>query len=211
MITIEDGRKRFYQWDLNQRLLIEGYPVGTQVHFASRWADDTAALVVEAYADGDAVYADIPNILLQTAGELCAYIYTEADDRFHTDLRTLLTVSARERPSDYVYTETEVMRWEDLEARVIATAEATTAAITTANSAASNANSAADAANAARAIADAAISDANEAAEAALAAATAVGDEIDGIVVKDEEAGIAYLAKFRLVGGKPALVYNQIT
>lgn len=211
MITIEDGRKRFYQWDLNQRLLIEGYPVGTQVHFASRWAEAESALVVEAYAENGRIYANIPNSLLQSAGELCVYIYAEAGDQFHTDLRTLLTVSARERPADYVYTETEVMRWQDLEARVTAAAEATTGAISTALTAAESADSAAEAASAAKAIADEAVASANEAAEAALAAATAVGDEIDGIVIRDEDADIAYLAKFRLVGGKPALVYNQIT
>lgn len=45
---------------------------------------------------------------------------------------------------------------------------------------------------------------------AANAAASAVGEKIDGILFKDTTNNVDYLAKFRLVGGKPAIEYAQI-
>ena len=45
---------------------------------------------------------------------------------------------------------------------------------------------------------------------AANAAASAVGEEIDGILFKDTTNNVDYLAKFRLVGGKPAIEYTEI-
>lgn len=109
MIITEDGRKKLYQWDLNQRLPIESYPAGTQVHFAR--ANAEKALVVTAIAAGDEVYAPIPNILLQTAGELYVYIYPISGDEAHTDYRETLIVIPRAKPEDYVYTEIQAMNW----------------------------------------------------------------------------------------------------
>lgn len=115
-------KKTLYQWDLNQRLVIDDYPAGTEAHFINRKngtlsapeSTDVSALVVEAYAEGGKVYADIPNSLLQTAGELLVYIYTENGKEAHTARRTVLPIIARPKPADYVYTETEVKRWETL-------------------------------------------------------------------------------------------------
>lgn len=42
------------------------------------------------------------------------------------------------------------------------------------------------------------------------AAATASGDEIDGIVVKDTTNSVDYIAKLRLVDGKPVIEYVKI-
>lgn len=120
MITIENRRKVLFQWDQGQRLVIEGYPVGTAVHFATRRKSDTPALVVTAYEEEGKIYADIPNVLLQTAGDLHIYIYTENGNEAHTEARFILAVVPREKPDDYVYTETEVKRWEDFEERITA-------------------------------------------------------------------------------------------
>lgn len=72
------------------------------------------------------------------------------------------------------------------------------------------ANLAADSANDAAAAANKAKEDADTAAERAEAAAKAVGDEIDGIVFKDTDNDLSYLAKFRLIGGKPAIEYTEL-
>lgn len=58
--------------------------------------------------------------------------------------------------------------------------------------------------------ADTATESANAAAEAARAAATAIGDEIDGVVIKDTTNNIDYIAKLRLVNGMPVIEYVQI-
>lgn len=79
-----------------------------------------------------------------------------------------------------------------------------------ANTATTNANAAASAATTAKENADTATEEANTAAEAARAAAAAVGEEIDGIVIKDTTNSVDYLAKFRLVNGKPAIEYTQL-
>lgn len=51
--------------------------------------------------------------------------------------------------------------------------------------------------------------DAIAAAERAEAAAQVVENGIDGIVFKDTDNGLSYLAKFRLIGGKPAIEYTE--
>ena len=93
------------------------------------------------------------------------------------------------------------------------TIDATTAAVQAtqnANTATENANAATDAANVATQNADTATESATAAAEAARAAATAVGDEIDGIVIKDTTNSVDYIAKLRLIDGKPAIEYVEI-
>lgn len=149
MITIHNQKKRLYQWDLGQRLIIEGYPAGTEVHcalmetgglFTPPHGELRRALVVVSYDEDGIVYANIPNILLQQAGELNVYIYPENGEEAYTAERRSFTVIARERPSDYVYSEIEIKRWEELAGRA-------DEAIRTAYDAADAANAAADAAN----------------------------------------------------------------
>ena len=120
MITIE--REMLWQWDYGQRVQLRDVPVGTKVHFSNAVTKQTA-LVTEAYEDGEGVYADIPNVLLQTAGTLTAYIYIEDGDEGHTEYRKLFIVRDREKPDDYVYTEDEVKTWEVLEERIKALEE----------------------------------------------------------------------------------------
>lgn len=79
-----------------------------------------------------------------------------------------------------------------------------------ANAAAEAANNAATAANTAKNNANTATQNAITAAERAEAAAQAVGDEIDGIIFKDTDNDLSYLAKFRLIGGKPAIEYTEL-
>lgn len=118
MITLENNREKFYQWDMGQRLVVSGYPVGIQVHFASRWDDTPYALSVETYEEKGHIYANVPNILLQKAGDLYVYIYSADGDKGQTDCRKVLKVHPRERPSDYVYTETEIRSWETVSEKV---------------------------------------------------------------------------------------------
>ena len=120
MISID--REMLWQWDRGQRVQLHDVPVGTAVHFSNA-AIKPNALVKEAYEDGEGVYANIPNILLQTAGTLTAYIYLEDGDEGHTEYRKMFIVRDREKPDDYVYTEDEVKTWEVLEERIKALEE----------------------------------------------------------------------------------------
>lgn len=106
----------FYQWDLNQRLLLDGCPDDVEVQFSSMTDGTESTLIVEPYEDEGVMYADVPNILLQYAGNLNVYIYDAAAER--TLCRKIIKVLLKERPADYIYTETEVKSYEALEKRI---------------------------------------------------------------------------------------------
>lgn len=116
MFKIETGRKSFHQWDVNQRLIIDD-PLITEVHFANTPAGE--ALVVEVYEEGGKRYANVPNILLQNAWTMRVYGCCEDCVR----RRAVFQVVGREKPADYVYTETEVRSYEALADRIKALEE----------------------------------------------------------------------------------------
>ena len=103
--------KALYQWDLDRQIEVTDDSV-SEVHFAH--PGDEKALVVEVdEADGVRV-ASIPNILLQ--GYAPIKVWLVVGDV--TVYGNKLTVTGRAKPDDYVYTETEVKRYETLEKRI---------------------------------------------------------------------------------------------
>lgn len=116
---IPDKEGRLTQWDLNRKVIITGYDGVAEVHFASP-GDDHGAYVVE-LIDGQ---AEIPNILLTMAGTINVYVYPA--DR--TVFATALWVMAREKPDDYIYTETEVLSYKTLDEKIGDLAKLTTTA-----------------------------------------------------------------------------------
>ena len=116
---VPDKEGRLTQWDLNRKVIVTGYEGVAEVHFASP-GDDHGAYVVK-LVDGQ---AEIPNILLTMAGTINVYVYPA--DR--TVFATALWVMAREKPDDYVYTETEVLDWRTLDEKIGDLAELTTTA-----------------------------------------------------------------------------------
>ena len=98
MFRILDGRETFYQWDINQKLIVDDASI-EEVHFCTRACSE--ALVVKVI-DG---LAAVPNILLQKAFDLKAYAYTGED---YTKVCETFKVIERNKPADYIYTETEV-------------------------------------------------------------------------------------------------------
>lgn len=101
-MKLESGRKYLWQWELNQQLIV---PEGcTQVHFANGTSEQ--ALVVNV-VNG---MANIPNILLKVAATVRCYAWD--GDEVITQIS--LDVLPREKPSDYIYTETEVRRYDIL-------------------------------------------------------------------------------------------------
>lgn len=114
MLTIYNGRDALWQWDSGQRLIVP-HGSGCEVHYKNPGED--MALVVNTYElDGQTV-ADIPNILLQRAGELTAYVYVCMGDACTID-KTVHHILPRPKPADYVYTETEIKTYTALEARL---------------------------------------------------------------------------------------------
>ena len=116
IFRIADGRSAFFQWDTDQRLIINNYiPVCSQVHFCN--GSSSQALVVEVKEEKGIRYCDVPNILLQEASPIKCYTY-RVDDGNKTTHESIFDVIQRSKPYDYVYTETEVLRYETLEKKV---------------------------------------------------------------------------------------------
>lgn len=111
-----DGRSEFYQYDLNQKLICDECAVGEEIHFSNHFFAK-AAVCVTYDLDGQVV-VDVPNAYLLSHGELTAYrVCCDGNQTSTADCCTF-NVVARKKPSDYVYTETEVKSYEALEARI---------------------------------------------------------------------------------------------
>ena len=111
MFKIENGRLSFYQWDINQRLIIEDASIN-EVHFSNRTSD--YALVCEVYEENGLRLVDVPNILLQDDWTIRVYAYCAN----YTKIEENFIVFTRSKPADYVYTETEIKTFSLLEKRM---------------------------------------------------------------------------------------------
>ena len=118
MILIEGNREALYQWDKNQRVVLRNINAGTEVHFSDVNDTEECCPVLEAYEENGQIYANIPNIFLQKNGIIYVYIYVQEEDKSYTSHHTELIVLPRKKPSDYIYTETEVLHYKTLEQRL---------------------------------------------------------------------------------------------
>ena len=111
MFKLYDGREEFFQWDLDEKLIVEDKTV-TQVHFSNKTED--CSLVCEVYELDGLKVVNVPNILLQDSWDMKVYAYRDN----HTVAKQRFKIVARTKPADYVYTETEIKNYEDLEKRI---------------------------------------------------------------------------------------------
>jgi hypothetical protein len=111
MFKIYDGRENFYQWDLNRKLIVEDSSI-KEVHFCNRTGD--CSLVCEVYTDNGLNIADVPNIILQQSYTVNVYAYDGESTRHSASFE----VKPRTKPADYIYTETEIKRYDDLEEKI---------------------------------------------------------------------------------------------
>ena len=111
MFSIEDGRKQFYQWDSNRRLIVADSAIN-EVHFSNR--TDDSSLVCETFVENGITLVNVPNILLQNSWRIHVYAF----DKEYTKHEDCYEVVAREKPADYAYTETEVLNWNTISEKV---------------------------------------------------------------------------------------------
>ena len=109
MLEIYNGREKFYQWDIGQKLIVNDDIVAVQ--YDNGTGD---ALVCPVYEYEGQKVADVPNIMLQTSWAIHAYAYCGECVRGDK----VIEVEKRSRPDDYVYTETETLRYTTLYERV---------------------------------------------------------------------------------------------
>lgn len=111
MFQIENGREHFWQWDLNQRLIVDDASIN-EVHFSNR--TDDGSLICEVFEEDGKRLVNVPNILLQDIWDIRVYAYCVD----YTKIEEKFKVYKRGKPADYVYTETEIKDYDDLKARV---------------------------------------------------------------------------------------------
>lgn len=114
--------KGLTQWDYGQTLEIrlDNMPETFEAHFSAQNMDE--ALVVEAISvDGSAIIP-IPNIITTQSKEATCYLYYEDETSGETHKTIILLIKPRKKPTDYVYTETEVFNYrifkKELEAKI---------------------------------------------------------------------------------------------
>ena len=120
MFRIADGRECFYQWDLDRQIIVDDETI-TEVHFCNRTGDCSLVVEVESleiFADFKPISvlrtANVPNVLLQSSFDIRVFGY-DGKATLHDEV---FKVKARTKPSDYVYTEVEIKRYEDLNKRI---------------------------------------------------------------------------------------------
>lgn len=116
MFKIADGRDRLYQWDSNVKLIIDKTIADgiDEAHFTAKFSRD--CLTVQVIHDDDESYVMIPNVLLQQSYDLVVYAYCCTD--LVTKHTQEIPVTAKPKPADYVYTETEVLNYWTLAQRL---------------------------------------------------------------------------------------------
>ena len=115
MFKIADGRERLYQWDIDVKLLLDESATDIDgARFKSRfWRE---ALFIPVTRTETEAYVTIPNILLQQSYDIIVYAYCSTDKC--TKTVDTFEVEAKPKPSDYVYTETEILDYKTLEKRL---------------------------------------------------------------------------------------------
>lgn len=104
MITLNGGK--LYQWDVDRSVSVSVDV--DEIHFKNPYGN--TALIVDV-VDGT---APIPNILLQGLANVVVWAVVD-----ETTIGTsVFEVTPRQKPSDYVYTETEIKSYEALERRI---------------------------------------------------------------------------------------------
>ena len=90
------------QWDYGQVLEIYGlqYAISVEVHYAIRRQCEDAIIDVPNVREG-VIYSRIPDKLLESGEELCAYVYIADKDSGETVRTIVLPVKRRPKPGDY--------------------------------------------------------------------------------------------------------------
>lgn len=111
MFKIYDGRKEFYQWDLDRKLIVEDKTI-SEVHFCNRMG---AVSVIRYVYEVNGLYlVDVPNLLLQDSFRMNVYGY----DKNYTKHSKNFNIVARTRPENYVFTDEDVNTWKELDERI---------------------------------------------------------------------------------------------
>ena len=125
LIENSEGRQELWQWDLGRKVRVipaEGITVD-EVHFGNALPGEALVVVPKVDETTGDIIANVPNILATQFFRINVYAVMVIPDGKITTERIMLDVEAREKPSDYVYTETEIKNYDALEKRIKALEE----------------------------------------------------------------------------------------
>ena len=104
MFKILNGREHFYQWDSNQKLIVEDATI-PEVHFSNGTGE--YALVCKVYNKDGARVVDVPNKILQDNFNMKVYGYTGDCTLYDA----VFKIKRRAKPDDYLYEEIGTFYW----------------------------------------------------------------------------------------------------
>ena len=111
--------KHLYQLDLDQVVKLVGVDMDLKLEIQCCSADSAEALVVKHRTDELNVVVPIPNILLQRPVPIMIYICQRHDDGMVQTIGVVrIGVTKKAKPSDYIYTESEVLYYRVLDAKM---------------------------------------------------------------------------------------------
>ena len=112
-----EAKKSLFQWDLNQRFIVND-PLIIQAHYYVSAKE--APLSCEVFEENGLFLVEIPNILLQKAGNYRVYAYHQDST---IDVMQF-EVKPRPKPANYIYEETELVTINSLVAAALEDAKA---------------------------------------------------------------------------------------
>lgn len=101
MLKLNDGRKVLYQWDVGVTATVLDNQI-TQVHFSNLSYGISFSVEV---VNGNVL---IPPEVLQNGADVYCWAYVSTDDTSYTKKDIIFNVTKRPKPSDYIYTPTDV-------------------------------------------------------------------------------------------------------
>ena len=110
-LTLDDGRKELYQWDTGRFASVTLEEVN-EVHFANLKYGKSFTVEIE---NGKVI---IPDEILQTGEAIYCWAYVGTVSSGYTYTEQFFTVNKRPKPTDYVYTPTEIQSFEKLSQEV---------------------------------------------------------------------------------------------
>lgn len=118
LTPLNDQRTELWRWDTDRQIdiILEVGETANEAHFGNMIFNK--ALVVPIKVSGNTARADIPNILLQASQLINVYVTACSANGERTMHSAKFYVQNRPKPSDYVYTETEIRQYEQLEERI---------------------------------------------------------------------------------------------
>ena len=124
VIRHTEQQNELWQWDTGRQIIIkpEENTIVDEVHFANTYSKDALVVKPQVNTQGNIV-ADIPNILLCQVFPINVYVVMGFPNGKGTIYEEQLKIKPRLKPDDYVYTETEILNYLDLEKRIKALEE----------------------------------------------------------------------------------------